>query len=250
MLLDDRVAIVTGAGSGIGRAVALAYAREGARVVVSDVAEEGGRETVRLIERATPGAQGIFVRADASKPEDGEALANAAVERFGALHVACNNAGIGGELSPVGEKTLDGWRQVIDVNLSGVFYAMRAQIPRMLQAGGGTIVNMASILGQVGTVGAAGYVAAKHGVVGLTQTAALEYAAQGIRVNAVGPGYIDTPLLDDLPPDARAALVALHPIGRLGRSEEVAELVVWLSSERSSFVTGSYYPVDGGYLAQ
>lgn len=250
MMLNGRTAIVTGASSGIGRAVALAYAREGARVVVSDVAEEGGRETVRLIEQAHPEAQAVFVRADASKPDDNEALARAAVDRFGALHVACNNAGIAGELSPVAEKTLDGWRQVIDVNLSGVFYAMRAQIPRMLEAGGGAIVNMASILGQVGTTGAAAYVAAKHGVVGLTKTAALEYAAQGIRVNAVGPGYIDTPLLKALPPDALPALVALHPIGRLGRSEEVAELVVWLSSERASFVTGAYYPVDGGYLAQ
>ena len=145
---------------------------------------------------------------------------------------------------------MEGWRRVIDVNLSGVFYGMRAQIPRMLQSGGGAIVNIASIYGQVGTPGAAGYAAAKHGVVGLTQTAALEYAAQGIRINAVGPAYIDTPLLKGLSAEARAALVSQHPIGRLGRAEEVAELVVWLSSERASFVTGSYYPVDGGYLAQ
>jgi NAD(P)-dependent dehydrogenase (short-subunit alcohol dehydrogenase family) len=146
--------------------------------------------------------------------------------------------------------SIEGWRTVLEVNLSGVFYAMRAQIPRMLESGGGAIVNMASIYGQVGTPGAAGYVAAKHGVVGLTQTAALEYATQGVRVNAVGPAYIDTPLLPALSAEARAALVSQHPIRRLGRAEAVAELVLWLSSERASFVTGSYYPADGGYLAR
>ena len=250
MRLQGKTAIVTGAASGIGRAIALAFARDGARVVVSDLSEEGGRETVSLIGRATPGADSVFIRADASKPEDHEALAQGAVGQFGALHIACNNAGIGGELNPVAEMTVEGWRRVVELNLSGVFYAMRAQLPRMLEAGGGVIVNMASILGQVAAARSAGYVAAKHGVVGLTRTAALEYAARGVRVNAVGPGYIDTPLLEDLPQEARAALVGLHPIGRLGRAEEVAELVAWLSSDQASFVTGAYYPVDGGYLAQ
>jgi NAD(P)-dependent dehydrogenase (short-subunit alcohol dehydrogenase family) len=250
MDLQGKTAIVSGAGSGIGRAVALAYAREGARVVASDISEEGGRETLRLIREAAPGAEALFVRADASSPEDHETLARTALERFGGLHIACNNAGIGGELSPVAELSVEGWRRVIEVNLSGVFYAMRAQIPRMLGADGGAIVNMTSILGQVATRSAAGYVAAKHGIVGLTRTAALEYASRGVRVNAVGPGYIDTPLLAGLPAEAREGLVALHPIGRLGRAEEVAELVVWLSGERASFVTGAYYPVDGGYLAQ
>jgi NAD(P)-dependent dehydrogenase (short-subunit alcohol dehydrogenase family) len=250
MLLRDRSAIVTGAASGIGRAVALAYAREGASVVVSDVAEEGGRETVRLAERETQGARCVFVRADAARPEDHETLVRTAVDRFGALHVACNNAGISGELNPIAELSIAGWEKVIAVNLSGVFYALRAQIPRMLAAGSGAIVNIASILGQVGTQGAAGYVAAKHGILGLTRTAALEYAPRGVRVNAVGPGYIDTPLLEGIPEKVRAGLVALHPIGRLGRSEEVADLVVWLSSGQASFVTGAYYPVDGGYLAR
>lgn len=250
MRLQKKTALVSGAGSGIGRAVALAYAREGARVIASDISEGGGQETVRLIGRAVPDAEVVFVRADAALPEDHETQVRAAVERFGGLHIACNNAGIGGELSPVAELSVEGWRKVIEVNLSGVFYAMRAQIPRMLEAGGGAIVNMTSILGQVGTKSAAGYVSAKHGLVGLTRTAALEYAPHGVRVNAVGPGYIDTPLLDALSPEARAGLVALHPIGRLGRAEEVAELVVWLSGEESSFVTGAYYAVDGGYLAQ
>jgi NAD(P)-dependent dehydrogenase (short-subunit alcohol dehydrogenase family) len=250
MKLNGKVVIVTGAASGIGRAVALAYAREGARVIVSDIAEEGGNETVRLIGQATQKAEAVFVKADTSKPDDHGSLVDAAVSRFGALHIACNNAGIGGELNPAGQMSIDGWRKVIDINLNGVFYAMRAQIPRMLQAGGGAIVNMASILGAVGTANSAAYVAAKHGVLGLTKTAAIEYAAQGVRINAVGPGYIDTPLLKGLPPEAFAALVALHPIGRLGRAEEVAELVLWLSSDLASFVTGSYYPIDGGYLAR
>jgi NAD(P)-dependent dehydrogenase (short-subunit alcohol dehydrogenase family) len=250
MYLTDRTAIVTGAGSGIGRAVALAYARDGARVVVSDISREGGEETVRLIRQATPAAETFFFRADASRPDDQEALVKAAVERFGALHVACNNAGIVGELNRVAELSAEGWRRVIEVNLSGVYYAMHAQIPRVLEAGGGSIVNLASVLGQVASAGASGYVAAKHGVVGLTQTAALEYAAQGVRVNAVGPGYIDTPLLDGLSARTRKNAVALHPIGRIGRAEEVAELVAWLSSDRASFVTGAYYPIDGGYLAR
>ncbi|MFW6084984.1 MAG: glucose 1-dehydrogenase [Gemmatimonadota bacterium] len=250
MSLQNRTALVTGAASGIGRAVALAYAREGANVVVSDVDEEGGRETVRLVEEATPGAETLFVRADVTRPDDHEALVEATIDRFGALHVACNNAGIGGEIAPVGEMGVDAWRKVVEINLSGVFYAMRTQIPRMLEAGGGAIVNMASILGEVGTAGSAAYVAAKHGVLGLTKTAALEYSEQGVRVTAVGPGYIDTPLLESLSEEQKSALVGLHPIGRLGRADEVAELVVWLSGDGASFTAGGYYPVDGGYLAR
>lgn len=246
--LEDRVALVTGAASGIGRAVALAYARAGARVVVSDLAEAGGQETVSQIVAA--GGEATFVRADTSKPHDNEQLVAQALEQYGALHVACNNAGIGGEAHLVGEMPPEAWNRVIEINLSGVFYGMRYQIPAMLRAGGGAIVNMASILGQVGAPEHAPYVAAKHGVVGLTRTAALEYAKQGIRVNAVGPAYIDTPLLENLPAEVRGALVGLHPLGRLGRASEVAELVLWLSSEKASFATSSYYPIDGGYLAQ
>jgi len=162
-----------------------------------------------------------------------------------------NNAGIGGPAAPTGEYPLDGWEKVIGVNLNGVFYGMRYQIPAMLKSGGGSIINIASILGQVGFAYSSAYVAAKHGVVGLTKNAAIEYAAQGIRVNSVGPGFIKTPLLDkNLSEEQMAGIAALHPIGRLGRAEEVAELVLWLASDKASFVTGSYHAVDGGYLAR
>ncbi|MCC7059500.1 MAG: SDR family oxidoreductase [Burkholderiaceae bacterium] len=246
--LDQQVAIVTGAASGIGRAVALAYAGAGARVVVSDISEAGGHETVAQI--AAAGGESVFVRADASSAADNQRLVAEAVKRYGALHLSCNTAGVGGDGCDVGEYPLEEWQRIIGINLSGVFYGMRYQIPAMLASGGGAIVNMASILSQVGFRGHAAYVAAKHGLVGLSRTAALEYAARGIRINSVGPAFIDTPLLANLPPEARQGLVGLHPMGRLGSSPEVAELVLWLSSRRASFVTGGYYPVDGGYLSQ
>ncbi len=247
--LNNKVAVVTGAGSGIGKAISLLYAEEGAKVVVSDISEKGGNETVSEIKNA--GGDAIFVRADTSKPDDSKSLVELAVKEFKALHIAVNNAGIGGPLSPVAEYPIDGWDKVISINLSGVFYGMRFQIPAIIKSGGGSIVNMASILGKVGTKGSAAYVAAKHGVIGLTEAAALEYADQKIRINSIGPGYILTPLLtNSLSDEAMKGLVGLHPMGRLGAVEEVAELALWLNSDKASFVTGSYYNVDGGYLAQ
>lgn len=244
-LLENKVAIVTGAGSGIGRAVATMYAAEGAKVVVADIQESGGQETVTMIKRNS--GEAMFVRADSSKPADNEMLVRTAVERYGGLHIACNNAGIGGPSALTGEYPIDGWEKVIAVNLSGVFYAMRYQIPAMLKSGGGAVVNMASILGQVGFRTAPAYVAAKHGVVGLTKNAALEYATENIRINSVGPAFIKTPLIKDID---ESFLLPLHPIGRLGLPEEVAELVLFLSSQKSSFITGGYFAIDGGYLAQ
>jgi len=248
-ILDGKVAIITGAGSGIGKATALLFSREGAKVVVSDVSEPHGNAAVEDIRKT--GGDALFVKADSSKPEDSEALVQQTLQKYGALHIAVNNAGIGGPLGVTGEYPSEGWKKVIDVNLSGVFYGLRYQIPAMLKSGGGSIVNMSSILGSVGTKLSPAYVSAKHGVVGLTQAAALEYADKNIRINSIGPGYIKTPLvMDSLDEATRKALVNLHPIGRLGESEEIAELILWLASPKASFVTGSYYPIDGGYLAQ
>ncbi|MHB0967904.1 MAG: SDR family oxidoreductase [Chloroflexi bacterium] len=247
---NGRVAIVTGASSGIGRTSALFYARDGAKVVVSDLNKDGGQETVQLIQAA--GGDAFFVKTDVSNPSDCEELVKKTVEKYGRLDLACNNAGIGGESNLTADYSVNGWQKVIDVNLSGVFYCMKYEIAEMLKTGGGAIVNMASILGQVGFASAPAYVAAKHGVIGLTRDAALEYAAKGIRINAIGPAFISTPLISALEsnPEAYNNLVALHPLGRLGKPEEVAELVVWLSSNRASYITGSYYPIDGGYLAR
>jgi len=245
-----KVALVTGASSGIGKAAALQYAREGARVVVSDVQEEKGQQVVKEIK--SKGASAYFVKADVSQPKECEDLVTSTIAQFGRLDIAFNNAGIGGEAKPVSEMSIENWNRVIAVNLNSVFYCMKYQIEQMLRNGGGTIVNNSSILGQVGFANSAAYVAAKHGVVGLTKNGALEYAAKGIRVNAVGPAFIKTPLLTEagMNEEMLQLLAGFHPIGRLGEAEEVAELVVWLSSEKASFVTGAYYAVDGAYLAQ
>ena len=247
--LENRTAVVTGAGSGIGRAIAQAFAREGANVVVSDISEPAGNETVAMLKKS--GGKAIFVKADTASAADNEALVTRAVKEFGGLHVAVNNAGIGGAAALVGEYPVDSWDKVIAINLSGVFYGMRYQIPAMQKSGSGSVINMASVLGQVGIAMSSAYVAAKHGVVGLTKSAALEYGEKKVRVNAVGPGFIHTPLIDkNMSAEAQKAIAAKHAMGRLGQPEEIAELVVWLASDKASFVTGAYYAADGGYLAQ
>jgi NAD(P)-dependent dehydrogenase (short-subunit alcohol dehydrogenase family) len=250
LMLKDKVALITGASSGIGRAVALVFLREGAKVVVSDVDRKGGEETTNML--LDLGGDAIFVKADVGIAQDGEELVVRALSHYGRLDIACNNAGIGGVSAPTADYPLDSWAQVININLSGVFYGMKYQIAAMLAHGGGSIVNVASILGVVGLANSPAYTAAKHGVVGLTQAAALEYSAQKVRINAVGPGFIHTPMTAGLESDATiaAALINAHPIGRLGHPEEVAELVAWVASDRASFITGAYYPVDGGYLAK
>ena len=244
----NKVALVTGAGSGIGAAIARRFGEEGAKVVVADLNEEAAREVAEEIDKA--GGTALAVQQDVSDRVSVEKSVELAVEKFGRLDVAVNNAGITGDLAPTADYSLEGWDKVIAVNLSGVFYGMKYQIPAMLRSGGGSIVNIASILGSVAARDSAGYNAAKHSVVGLTKTAALEYSKDGIRVNAIGPGYIDTPLLKALDKEVYDGLVGLHPIGRLGRPEEVAELALWLASDKASFVTGSYHLVDGGYTAQ
>jgi NAD(P)-dependent dehydrogenase (short-subunit alcohol dehydrogenase family) len=246
--MKNKTVIITGAASGIGKATAELFAKEGANVVISDILLEEGKATTERI--LANGGKASFFKTDVSKPEEMEALVNFAVKTYGKLDVAVNNAGIGGEINPIADMSIEGWQKVIAINLSSLFYGMKYQIQAMLKSGGGSVVNVSSILGSVGFAGSAGYASAKHGAIGLTQTAALEYSAQKIRINAVGPGFIDTPMLNTLDAEIKKQLVALHPIGRLGKSEEVAELIYWLSSDKSSFVTGSYYPVDGGYLAR
>ncbi|MGH8872752.1 MAG: SDR family NAD(P)-dependent oxidoreductase [Acidimicrobiia bacterium] len=246
---NDKVAIVTGAGSGIGEACALTFARSRAKVVVADYYRDGGNRVTQAIKSG--GGEARFVAVDVSKPDQVEAMVTTTVDTYGGLHVAVNNAGIGGAQAPTGEYPIDSWQQVIAVNLNGVFYGMRHEIPAMLAGGGGSIVNMASILGSVGFAQSPAYVAAKHGVLGLTKSAAIEYAAQGVRVNSVGPGFIDTPLLSaNLDQDTLGAIAAMHPIGRLGEVQEVADLVAFLGSDAASFCTGGYYLVDGAYTAQ
>ena len=246
---SGKVAIVTGGGSGIGEATALTLARSGAKVVVADFDKDAGERVVEAING--DGGEGAFIAVDVSKVEEVESMVKTTVDTFGGLHVAVNNAGIGGAQAPTGEYPIDSWRQVIEINLNGVFYGMRHQIPAMLASGGGSIVNMASILGSVGFATSSAYVAAKHGVLGLTKAAAIEYSAQGVRVNSVGPGFIATPLLEkNLDEAAMTAITGMHPIGRLGTAQEVANLVAFLGSDDASFCTGGYYLVDGAFTAQ
>jgi NAD(P)-dependent dehydrogenase (short-subunit alcohol dehydrogenase family) len=244
-----KTALVTGGASGIGEACVLTFARGGANVLVVDVNAEPGEKVAAAAKQA--GGDARFVRVDVGDPSSVEQMVNAAVQAFGRLDIAVNNAGIGGESNPTGAYSIEGWRKVIDINLNGVFYCMRCEIPAMLKNGGGSIVNMASILGSVGFANSPAYVAAKHGVVGLTKSAALEYTKQGIRINSVGPGFIKTPLLAaNLDEQTQAYLSGLHAGGRMGEPEEVAALVAFLASEEASFLSGGYYLVDAGYTAQ
>jgi NAD(P)-dependent dehydrogenase (short-subunit alcohol dehydrogenase family) len=244
---EGKVAIVTGGGSGIGEACCKELAAKGAQVVVSDINLEGAERVAREI--AGAGGTASAVEQDTAEPEDSQRVVRHAVETYGTLHLAVNNAGIGGKQAPAGETDLADWDRVIDINLNGVMYGMRYQIPAMLEAGEGcAIVNMASIHGAVAAIGNGAYTASKHGVVGLTKNAAAEYGPQGLRVNCVGPGYIMTPLLENnLTEDVLEILETKHPLGRLGRSEEVSHLVCFLLSDEASFITGSYHLVDGGY---
>lgn len=250
--MNNKVALITGAASGIGRATALAFARKGARVVVADVMEDAGTETVRMIEQT--GAEAIFVRTDVSNESDVKHLIERTVETFGRLDYAFNNAGIEGVQAKTAELSIEDWNRVIGINLTGVWLCMRYQIPQMLKQGGGVILNNASILGHVGFANASAYVASKHAVLGLTKTAAIEYATQGIRVNAICPAFIETPMLErgglTTDPEVYAMIANLHPMKRLGTAEEIANAAIWLFSDEASFVTGHAMLVDGGYLAQ
>lgn len=247
-LLEGKVAVVSGAGSGIGRAVALAYAKEGAKVVVADINAAHGEETVSIIKKS--GGEAFFTEADSSTASGNKKLVEAVVAQYGRLDIACNNAGMGGPAKPTGEYEPEEWDRVIALNLSGVFYACRYEIEQMLKNGGGSIVNIASIHGTVAAPNSPAYTASKHGVVGLTKNIAAEYAQKNVRCNAVGPGYIETPLLSaNLDKAATAAVAAKSPMNRLGTPAEIADLVVFLSSDKSSFTTGSYIIADGGYTA-
>ncbi len=248
---DGKIALVTGAGSGVGRASALAFAREGAKVVISDIVVKGGEETVRMVKEA--GGEAIFIKTDVSKATEVEALINRAVETYGRLDCAFNNAVIEGEHVPTAECTEENWDRTINVNLKGVWLCMKYEILQMLKQGGGVIVNSSTRTGLVGARNLPAFVASKHGVVGLTKAAALEYAKAGIRVNAVCTGVIHTGTMDRRlasEPERETNYAAMTPLGRIGNPEDIANAVVWLCSDAASFVTGHAMAVDGGYTAQ
>jgi NAD(P)-dependent dehydrogenase (short-subunit alcohol dehydrogenase family) len=243
--LNGRCAIVTGAGSGIGRAIAVAFAKEAVRIVVADVDMAGGTETVEQVKRA--GSKAIFVKCDVTKPQDVQAMVQTAIREFGRLDYACNNAGIHAPLpTPFADTDENVFDQIIEVNQKGVFLCMKYEIQQMLKQGGGVIVNTASLAGLFAEPMSAAYTASKHAVMGLTKAAAYEYAKQGIRVNAVCPGVIETPMFAKAPEDIRKLLLSMHPIGRFGKPEEVAGAVMWLCSDLAGFVTGTAVVLDGG----
>lgn len=244
--LKNKVAVVSGAGSGIGRAIAMSYAQEGAKVVVADINEEHANETVNLIKQN--GGDAFAVKADSSKATENKSLVETVVAKYGRLDIACNNAGVGGPAKPTAAYEPEEWDKVIALNLNGVFYACKYQLQQMEKNGGGSIVNIASIHGQVAAINSPAYTASKHAVVGLSKNIAAEYATKNIRCNAVGPGYIETPLLTaNLDEAGLKAVAAKSPMNRLGTVQEIADLVVFLSSDKSSFTTGSYWIADGGY---
>jgi NAD(P)-dependent dehydrogenase (short-subunit alcohol dehydrogenase family) len=248
-VLDGKVALVTGAAMGIGRASAEIFAREGAAVVVADIDDDGGRETVARIEHA--GGQAAFIRTDVSVKADVEAMVQYTVDAFGGLDCAHNNAGIASPMAPLAEYSDDGWDRTLAVMLTGVYLCMKAEIPRMLERGGGAIVNTASGVGLVAYPNQAAYTASKHGVIGLTKVAALDYGKLGVRVNAICPGTARTPMVDAAiryDPSIDEHLKAMHPIGRIGEAAEIGEAAVWLCSPAASFVLGVALPVDGGYV--
>ena len=249
--LDGKIALVTGGASGIGRATALTFAREGAKLIIADMNEDGGQQTVHMI--TENGGDATFVQVDVTSATEVEAMISKTVETYGRLDCSFNNAGVGTPSRvPTADYTEEQWDYVLSINLKGVWLCMKYEIPQMLKQGGGVIVNTASVAGLVGLPTSSAYVASKHGVVGITRTAALEYAKQGIRVNCVCPGYIETPMTERSrnDPERMALMIAKEPVGRLGKPEEIAEAVVWLCLDAASFVTGHTMTVDGGYMAQ